>query len=77
MLDYKFDFRPASQLKRYPPTGIDVLIAGGGLGGMFAALNCYRKGHNVRVLESAKGYDNNGTAPTLKTMTAPSAKSAA
>ena len=65
MLDYKFDFTAALQLKRSPSTGIDVLVAGGGLGGMFAAINCYRKGHNVKILESAKGYDNNGSLSRL------------
>ncbi|MCJ1325539.1 hypothetical protein MMC10_002202 [Thelotrema lepadinum] len=58
MLDYTFDFPSASQLKRYPASGINVLIVGGGLGGLFAAINCYRKGHNVKVLESAKEYDS-------------------
>ena len=35
----------------YPDTGIDVLIIGTGLAGLTAALECIRKGHNVRVLE--------------------------
>lgn len=35
----------------YPNTGIDVLIIGTGLAGLVAALECTRKGHNVRVLE--------------------------
>ncbi|KAF2242367.1 FAD/NAD(P)-binding domain-containing protein [Trematosphaeria pertusa] len=35
----------------YEPTGIDVLIIGTGLAGLVAALECVRKGHNVRVLE--------------------------
>ncbi|KXT14601.1 hypothetical protein AC579_3683 [Pseudocercospora musae] len=35
----------------YPPTGIDVLIVGTGLAGLTAAIECIRKGHNVRVLE--------------------------
>ncbi|KAI0145454.1 FAD/NAD(P)-binding domain-containing protein [Xylariaceae sp. FL1272] len=35
----------------YPPTGIDVLIVGAGLAGLTAAIECVRKGHNVRVLE--------------------------
>jgi 2-polyprenyl-6-methoxyphenol hydroxylase-like FAD-dependent oxidoreductase len=35
----------------YEPTGIDVLIVGTGLAGLTAALECTRKGHNVRVLE--------------------------
>ncbi|KAL7625939.1 hypothetical protein AAE478_002708 [Parahypoxylon ruwenzoriense] len=35
----------------YPPSGIDVLIVGTGLAGLTAAIECVRKGHNVRVLE--------------------------
>lgn len=35
----------------YPPTGIDVLIVGTGLAGLTAAIECIRKGHNVRILE--------------------------
>jgi 2-polyprenyl-6-methoxyphenol hydroxylase-like FAD-dependent oxidoreductase len=35
----------------YPPTGIDVLVVGTGLAGLTAAIECTRKGHNVRVLE--------------------------
>ncbi|KAL5119222.1 hypothetical protein ACEQ8H_002933 [Pleosporales sp. CAS-2024a] len=35
----------------YEPTGIDIIIVGTGLAGLVAALECTRKGHNVRVLE--------------------------
>ncbi|EON65625.1 hypothetical protein W97_04864 [Coniosporium apollinis CBS 100218] len=35
----------------YPKTGIDVLIVGTGLAGLTAAIECTRKGHNVRLLE--------------------------
>lgn len=50
----------------YPPTGIDVLIVGTGLAGLVAALECTRKGHNVRVLErngdiNTAGEDNRTT----------------
>lgn len=34
-----------------PPSGIDVLVVGAGLGGLSAAIECHRKGHNVRVIE--------------------------
>lgn len=40
---------------RYPETGINVLIAGAGLGGLTCALECWRKGHNVRVLDRSSG----------------------
>ncbi|KAJ8107874.1 hypothetical protein ONZ43_g6597 [Nemania bipapillata] len=36
---------------RYPRTGIKVIISGAGIGGMFAGLECWRKGHDVEILE--------------------------
>jgi len=38
-------------LGSYPSTRIDVLVVGTGLAGLTAAIECTRKGHNVRVLE--------------------------
>ncbi|KAF6832911.1 FAD binding domain protein [Colletotrichum plurivorum] len=38
---------------RYPPTGIKAVIVGGGVAGLFAALECWRKGIEVVVLEKA------------------------
>ncbi|TKA48312.1 hypothetical protein B0A49_12560 [Cryomyces minteri] len=38
-------------LGSYPKSGIDVLIIGTGLAGLTAAIECTRKGHNVRILE--------------------------
>ena len=35
-------------------SGIDVLIVGAGVGGLVAALECYRKGHNVRIWERSR-----------------------
>ncbi|KAK8861969.1 monooxygenase [Apiospora arundinis] len=36
---------------RCPPSGISILIVGAGPAGLFAALECWRKGHDVRVIE--------------------------
>lgn len=44
----------------YPPTGVDVLIVGTGLAGLTAAIECIRKGHNVRVLERNSGINTVG-----------------
>lgn len=41
----------------YEKSGINVLIIGTGFGGLPAALECYRKGHNVRVFERNSGVD--------------------
>jgi NADPH-dependent 2,4-dienoyl-CoA reductase/sulfur reductase-like enzyme len=46
--DSAMEFRPVGS---YPSTGIDVLIVGTGLAGLTAAIECVRKGHNVKVLE--------------------------
>jgi len=43
------------------PSGVKVLIVGGGIGGLFCAVEMYRQGHNVRVLESKKDVDAIGS----------------
>ena len=42
----------ATEMAREPLSGIDVLVVGAGLGGLFAAVELYRQGHNVRMIES-------------------------
>lgn len=37
-----------------PPTGINCLIIGAGVGGLTAAIECHRKGHTVRVWERSE-----------------------
>jgi choline dehydrogenase-like flavoprotein len=46
--DSAMESRPVGS---YESTGIDILIVGTGLAGLVAALECTRKGHNVKVLE--------------------------
>ncbi|KAJ5193526.1 hypothetical protein N7449_009668 [Penicillium cf. viridicatum] len=40
---------------RYPRTGLDIIIIGAGLGGMMAAIECWRKGHEVQIIEKESG----------------------
>ena len=40
--------------RRYPDTGISILVVGGGVGGLMCALECWRKGHQVRIFERSK-----------------------
>ncbi|KAK0491386.1 hypothetical protein IW261DRAFT_1354932 [Armillaria novae-zelandiae] len=47
----------AEHMVREPSSGIDILIVGGGLAGLTAAIECYRKGHSVRVVERRPGLD--------------------
>lgn len=39
---------------RLPATGLKIIIIGGGVGGLGAALECWRKGFEVVVLEQAE-----------------------
>ena len=48
---------------RLPRTGIDVLIVGAGMGGMFMALESWRQGHDVRVLEKSPDLTPLGKTP--------------
>ena len=45
----------ASELERYPETGTSVLIVGSGIGGLMTALECWRKGFSVKILERSAG----------------------
>lgn len=40
------------KMKREALSNIDVLIVGAGLGGLYAAIECYRQGHSPRIIES-------------------------
>jgi len=44
----------------FPSSGLDVLVVGTGLAGLTAAIECIRKGHNVRVLERAAAINTLG-----------------
>ena len=55
-------------VERLPETGISVLIVGAGVGGICAALECWRKGHHVRIIEKSNGPDVQGKAPIRNMM---------
>ena len=38
-------------MKRGKPTGISVLVVGGDIAGLSFAIEAFRKGHDVRVIE--------------------------
>ncbi|KAF2767167.1 FAD/NAD(P)-binding domain-containing protein [Teratosphaeria nubilosa] len=48
-----------------PPSGINVLIVGAGACGLTAALECHRKGHNVRILERSASASAGGDMFTI------------
>ncbi len=51
-------------VERRPSSGISVLIVGAGVAGVMSALECWRKGHNVRILERSPGPDAAGLYST-------------
>ncbi|KAK3652911.1 hypothetical protein LTR56_004859 [Elasticomyces elasticus] len=54
--------------QRAEPSGISVLIIGAGVGGLVAALECYRKGHDVRVLERSDSASAGGNLGDMFTI---------
>ena len=50
----------AEGMKCESPTGINVLIVGAGLGGMFAAVELHRQGHQVRIIEAKEKMEGLG-----------------
>lgn len=49
---------------RYPLSGVSVLIVGGGVAGLMAGLECWRKGHSVRMIEKSSSRLVSGTGGT-------------
>ena len=55
-------------MQREPPSHIDILIVGAGLGGLYAAIECHRQGHSVRVLEGKPELEGLGLTPFHKVL---------
>ncbi|KAI1460427.1 hypothetical protein F4805DRAFT_465624 [Annulohypoxylon moriforme] len=50
---------------RYPPSGLKVIIVGSGPAGLLAAIECWRKGHDVEVLEKSPTFSSIGDVIAL------------
>lgn len=55
----------ALSMSREHPSGIDVLVVGAGLAGLGFAIEAYRKGHNVRILERRPDTNDYGMSSVL------------
>ncbi|KAI1665709.1 UbiH 2-polyprenyl-6-methoxyphenol hydroxylase [Pyrenophora tritici-repentis] len=60
--------------ERSSATDLSILVVGGGIGGLSFAIEAYRKGHNVRVIERRSGLSSLGDlivvqAPALRSPT--------
>lgn len=47
-------------MERYAPSGIKILIVGGGIAGLGFAIEAYRKGHEVSILERRPDFNDYG-----------------
>ncbi|CAI6042553.1 unnamed protein product [Clonostachys chloroleuca] len=56
---------PDDKVKFHPPTGLSVLIVGAGVAGLMSALECRRKGHDVRVIERVPSPSTEGDFFTI------------
>lgn len=51
-------------VNRLSPTGISIIVAGGGVGGLMFALEAWRQGHDVKVFEKNPRLTTLGKIPT-------------
>jgi 2-polyprenyl-6-methoxyphenol hydroxylase-like FAD-dependent oxidoreductase len=52
-------------LNRSEKNGISVLVSGAGVGGLMTALECWRRGFDVRIIERTKGVVTTGDSFTI------------
>lgn len=55
----------AASMERDSPSGLSIIIVGGGIAGLSFAIEAYRKGHQVSVLERRPDFNDYGTPRTL------------
>jgi 2-polyprenyl-6-methoxyphenol hydroxylase-like FAD-dependent oxidoreductase len=55
----------ALSMPREHASGIDVLVVGAGLAGLGFAIEAYRKGHNVKILERRLDTNDYGMSSLL------------
>jgi NADPH-dependent 2,4-dienoyl-CoA reductase/sulfur reductase-like enzyme len=60
MPNTKNEFEETPIFRRYPPSGINILVTGAGLGGLSFAIEAHRKGHDVCVIDRRPDFDDYG-----------------
>lgn len=53
-------FANAKPIERKPSSGLSILVVGGGIAGLGFAIEAYRKGHEVRIIDRRPNFDDYG-----------------
>ncbi|KAF6787322.1 FAD binding domain protein [Colletotrichum musicola] len=53
-------FHGSQPIERQPSSGLSILIVGGGIAGLGFAIEAYRKGHDVRIIDRRPHFDDYG-----------------
>lgn len=53
-------FASAKPIERQPSSGLSILVVGGGIAGLGFAIEAYRKGHDVRIIDRRPNFDDYG-----------------
>ncbi|TDZ36116.1 FAD-dependent monooxygenase fsr3 [Colletotrichum spinosum] len=53
-------FNGAEPIKREASSGLSILVVGGGIAGLGFAIEAYRKGHDVRIIDRRPDFDDYG-----------------
>lgn len=53
-------FDGVKPIERQPPSGLSVLVVGGGIAGLGFAIEAYRKGHETRIIDRRPNFDDYG-----------------
>lgn len=53
-------FANAKPIERQPSSGLSILVVGGGIAGLGFAIEAYRKGHDIRIIDRRPNFDDYG-----------------
>lgn len=57
-------FATADSIRREPSSGLSILVVGGSIAGLGFAIEGYRKGHDIRIIDRRPNFDDYGNTET-------------
>lgn len=64
-------FDEAQSMVRDPASGLEIIIVGGGIAGLSFAIEAYRKGHQVTLLERRPDFNDYGLSSSARISNSP------